>query len=452
VRTPFYAPWWINPIWAFWTIAIIVSALAISIPEVSYYEFWRVQKYIDGATILKFAMVSVAVAVGVTFSSVITGARRYVENGQDTWANREGIDRALRILFNVGFFLTLLGYSIWFLIAVFRGLGPDTLLGVFSGQGGAIYSLKREYFETVPGVTTLTQFGTATTIVGLLALSKGLVNLKWKLAIIVALAVLRSYFLSERLAMLEILIPACVLAIRMPEFRAKFRLLESPFVLATLPFLAITSVMTIFIGFEYFRSWISFYSMNNSSLLEFGLTRFAGYYATAVNNSSLLLQNIDWPLPLPYYTVEWFWKLPLLNSVFDYEELTGIPLSRVYSGILTSYANAEFNNPGGLVLPIIDYGLVGGLLFWLIVGIVIGVLYDSFLNGRMAGLMLYPVLYLGILECPRILYWFNGRTFPTWILLIAGYFFLSSASRVEVKALSINADVEHDNNRGLVDK
>jgi hypothetical protein len=35
----------------------------------------------------------------------------------------------------------------------------------------------------------------------------------------------------------------------------------------------------------------------------------------------------------------------------------------------------------------------------------------------MAGLLLYPVVFLGLLEVPLALYWAEGRAFPSLVLL-----------------------------------
>ena len=90
-----------------------------------------------------------------------------------------------------------------------------------------------------------------------------------------------------------------------------------------------------------------------------------------------------------------------------------------YFDVLRHYANPEFNNPSGYAAPFADYGLVGGLVFFLVVGIVVGMLYEFFADGRPMALLLYPVAFIGLVEMPRYLYWVQGRTTYTWVALLA---------------------------------
>jgi predicted membrane-bound mannosyltransferase len=76
---------------------------------------------------------------------------------------------------------------------------------------------------------------------------------------------------------------------------------------------------------------------------------------------------------------------------------------------LTAEANPEFNNGGGFFLPIIDFGLAGALLYWVLAGVMCGILYRMFQQRRPAGLLLYPITFTSVIELSRIVYWAEGR-------------------------------------------
>ena len=97
--------------------------------------------------------------------------------------------------------------------------------------------------------------------------------------------------------------------------------------------------------------------------------------------------------------------------------------------MLTQYGNPEFNNPGGLAVPVIDFGPVGALVFFLIAGVVIGFAYRSWRQGNPVGLLVYPVFFTGLLELPRYLYWTEGRVFPAMVFLLATAWFMTRSRR-----------------------
>jgi hypothetical protein len=108
--------------------------------------------------------------------------------------------------------------------------------------------------------------------------------------------------------------------------------------------------------------------------------------------------------------VQRFFPSPLLDSSEKW----------FYFPYLEADANVEFNNADGMLYPLMDYGAAGGLLYWFVIGVIIGAVYHSFRRKEPLGLFLYPMLYLGLIEVPLGLYWAEGRAFPTLCLLIAG--------------------------------
>jgi hypothetical protein len=177
--------------------------------------------------------------------------------------------------------------------------------------------------------------------------------------------------------------------------------------------------------FEYFRSWTYYRNHGGTSYTDFVLTRFAGYYSTALNNGHLQLQHLQWPGRLPYDTIEAFWVAPGIEKMNLYEKLSGHvpPHTRgasdpLYDAMLAHFGNPEFNNGSGYVSPFLDYGTFGGLLTFLLIGIVAGILYRGFRQGSPFGLLMYPVMFTGLLEIPRYFYWSQGRATYAWIGLV----------------------------------
>ena len=60
----------------------------------------------------------------------------------------------------------------------------------------------------------------------------------------------------------------------------------------------------------------------------------------------------------------------------------------------------------------------GGLIYWFLAGLLCGLLYRLYLNEEPAGLLLYPIVFLNMLEVPLALYWGEGRAFPSLCLLV----------------------------------
>jgi len=169
---------------------------------------------------------------------------------------------------------------------------------------------------------------------------------------------------------------------------------------------------------EYSRSWVNFYQeQGESSFFWFTFTRLVGYYVTALNNGACFVQTIG-RFKVPYHSLEWFWKLPPVKTLYPYpgspdrEPLDG------YVDILRQKLNPELNNSSGVFVLQLDYGYLGGIAAWCVVGAIAMLLYRLFRQGSVAGLLLYPLFYVGLLESPRILYWTASRSFASWVMLL----------------------------------
>ncbi len=234
------------------------------------------------------------------------------------------------------------------------------------------------------------------------------------LLLVLMIAWVRSKLWSERLAVLELLIPAVVLTLRL--CRSENWNIWRRFLTAAAPIAGPPLLFLFFSISEYSRSWSGFYSETQDSFLLFSFMRLTGYYATALNNGAASVEILH-HYNIPFHSLDWFWRFPLVKAWMPYESIANSEPWNDYGNMLMKVANPEFNNPSGIFVVRLDYGYTGGLFAWFALGIISMLLYRSFVKGNLSGLLLYPFFFIGLLESPRILYWSLSRCFPTWALL-----------------------------------
>lgn len=420
--------WWLNPAVLFTAVAIGTLLPAVALSDSSY-STYGTPKYLDlrslGLAILACGMV----AGGVMLGSHVGAAPRRISS-----ATRH----SLVPWFYLASGLTVIGYVVWIASAIRNGLRPGHVAELLAGvDHEAFLTLKTEIFTTVPGISTCTQFGLLAVMLAGVLLQRDTRFWKPLVATILGLAAARAVIYSERLALIEV---AVVLGVVLLRTRVLNRRLGPAGHMALLvaPVVGIALLLALMAGTEYFRSW-QYYQNDFDSLLSFTANRLAGYYSTSHNNGAMAWNMTDgWPVP--YYTLEWFWKFPLVRPTpLGYEQLVGFDPELTHAAMLEQWGNPEFNNPGGLFGPTIDFGVIGGALFWLAFGLVAGRLYRGFVTGSLAGLLLYPILVLTMFELPRYLYLCTVRPFPA----IALIFFI--LWRVSAQSTSSAREVAHAN-------
>jgi len=113
--------------------------------------------------------------------------------------------------------LSIIGYAIWFGGGLLRARSFAPLASIWNVGDQSETDVRGELFPTIPGVTTLTQFGMAAVILGLLlpsAAGAAKTRRRVLIAALIGLAVIRMLLVSERLAVIELVIPAVVLGLR----------------------------------------------------------------------------------------------------------------------------------------------------------------------------------------------------------------------------------------------
>lgn len=422
IVTPRYprGVWWLSPAGAVGLVVPVTLLMAAVFDDTHFRSSWQTPKALTTSTVGLFAVGVVIFTVGSLWPMLL----RPGPIAPDPWPGlTQEQGQRLRRAAGVVFWLTMVGYAAMAAAGVVRGARPADLLRAFTEQD-TFGSPLRGFFAPVTGVTTLTQLGIAYAVLAVLMLRQGKdVKVARRLALIMALALGRTFFLSERLATLELAVPTLALA-SFIALGTRRRTLAR--IVHAAPLLFVPAVILVFGALEYSRSWV-FYANRGGGFLSFVLDRFLGYYVTAYNNGQLALTEAATRPRLPYQSIEALWTAPGVPDGL-YQQLTGRLPAENFSVVLQQYGNPEFNSSGGLAAPFVDYGTVGGLLFLLLVGSLIGLTYREFLSGTVWAVLVYPVLVTGLFEIPRYLYWGQGRVLPAFVALLATYWWMSRPS------------------------
>jgi hypothetical protein len=340
------------------------------------------------------------------------------------------------------FVLACIGYALWIAKGILGGIGPADALAVLRGERGAVGYLKG-LASPVGGITTTTQLGPVVVLIHHVLRRAGRPQGRSAEITLVLLALVRVTLYAERLALIEILLPYVIIAFLVAPRRdtRPRRLLRS-----LAPLMAPVVLLLIFGTFEHSRSWANYYKdqYTDSTYAQFVVDRASAYYATSSNNSGLIRQGFDEDLPLPYYTVKVVWRLPLIEAFFNYKTVTGVNPAPSWSYYLQQHANPEYNNEGGLTTAAADFGLIGGGLYWLLLGTAAGYLFRGLKEGRLAALVVYVAGFIGILEVSRISYWGTGRFVPT---ALAAYVLVRKLRPASASLGGAVADVPATTNR-----
>jgi len=235
-------------------------------------------------------------------------------------------------------------------------------------------------------------------------------TLHWLCGALLALTVFRVYAWSERLALIETVVPFA-LAAGAVAARSERRAVRVFTWLG--PFIAIPLLILYFGIAESVRSWTAAAYNGKLEFWDFAIGRMASYYYTSLNNGAALLAMQDWPTWRFEYTLLWLHKAPLsIGAAFsDWINVRFLQPE----DLLTRYLDIEFNNPSGLYAVVSDLGLPLGVAYFAGVALVGGLLFRSYGAGRLGGALAYPMFFLSFLEVFRYPYLGQPRAF-TWVL------------------------------------
>jgi hypothetical protein len=294
---------------------------------------------------------------------------------------------------------------------------PAVLLDAISGHRGAVYILKKGLTK-IPGVTSFTQlymlalplYAAFPPICGRPP-SK---TVQRTIHLLVAMIALRAFVGLERFALIE-----AAVAYALPKLTFREQVSRK---FALIPLFGFIALLAIFAAGEFMRTW-AYYRHSFNSFGEFVYSRFLGYLATATNNAAGLISTTE-PMGAPFFTAAWLRKLPVWGEGGP-AFLPDSPMA-VFFG---TYANAEFNNPGGVLTGVLDYGVVGGVAAMFATGLVGGLVFSWFRRGHPAGILLFPTSYTGFLVLTQANYWGDPRAFTVWIVAPLVFFFTVRKAR-----------------------
>lgn len=391
--------WFLRPTVAASLSLCVPTFVWFIIPAGVYRAFWGVTKEPHSFQFFLIPGALLAFLLGVWAVHTVVSSRRPEPFGYVLLA------RGLAAVAIVGY--------IAFAVQTYRsGIRLGDFINALQFESGAISGIKRR-FVTIPGVTTATQFGpiaAAALVAYGRSVGRNLSIDKWAIGMLIAGAAARGLFFSERLALVEMLVPLAVVVAMLPSERQ----LRSPrywHLRRWAPVYAFVIVLVLFTLGEYGRSWTDYYSSTEVGLAEFGSMRLLAYYALSINNFLMLAENGLWDSL--YHVAPWVPGGGADSLVPQLQE------------ILAAWANPEFNNSGGLLTVMLGHLLLG-LLALFFIGFSIGFLYAHAKEGKPQFVAAYACLFVGLLEFARVPFLLEGRTIPIWI----GVFILIAIPRM----------------------
>ncbi len=414
---PVAMPFWLRPTVLLLFTLGLPTLIVSQLPNDLFVQEWKVLKYFTTGDAWNIAIALLGFGFGAALIG-LWGLFTPTSNGEAE-AVRPGLledDQTLRMAFYVAGALTLTGTVVWIAMAASHGVNWNDVLRALGGDSNAVMLIRRRAV-TLPGVTTMSQFGIAMGVLaGLLWFRQPHRGVRWFFTLVVTLTLLRALLRAERLALLEVVVPFSVALlpglIRRLGGRLEFRL-----ALLGAPFAGVAGLFLFFMAAEAGRSYESKVQDGmDKSLAEYSALRIASYYTTALNNGAYLSRQLDRG-PMPHFALDWFWKFPGVESAVNVPALTGIGSEDV-SILLNLDLNPEFNNASGFFCYRHDFGPAGVVGYFTLLGALAGWLFANYRRGRVSGLLLYPLIVNVLLEMPRIPYMTAGRLFPTWCLLL----------------------------------
>lgn len=399
-------PWWYDPRLMVVGFAGSFSLLAYILPE-EVHEMWGISRYLSLYHLVLTWLAIGAFVFGATFAMATRGSRFLTASAVDSETEQLLLNSWYKGLGIVA----LVGYLGWTVVALWRGVGAGLLGAVLTRDLGAVSDLK-VYLRPVAGLTTLTQVSALVSAIGAYRFTRdGRIGRFWVFVFLAGL--FRAVFYAERLALMEVVIPALIVLAVL--WRPLLRLKRF---LGLFPLVGVALLFPLFGVFEYFRSWIFYSSMTDMPFWRWASVRLVGYYCTAFDNNALFYDSINGVQSLPYFSLPFVFDFPGVSLLFGEVHVKGAPAAQWWTDVLTAYGNPEFNNVGSFLVPLGELGVVAGIVFWIVIGALVGTVARKCFSGSLTGLVCYSVIFVGLLEIPRFDYWTLGRFFPAGVAVM----------------------------------
>lgn len=423
------ALWWLHPRSVALLLGVPFVVVAYLLPESTYLALYRSYKHVDLYFLVVGLIIYAAFILGSSFA-ISTNTR-----------SREGdVLQYCRYFIWPLFALTVFGYITWCANAVLLAGGFEPIVSallqlLLEPQPGLSDYVKNALFPTIPGITTLTQLGplyaTVEALIWVRARSERRPVIM-RFALVGSLVFARAILLSERLALVELVVPIVVVL----SSSLTSRTIKRRFVQLAPLFLG-AGVFILFTIAEYFRSW-NYYRLSYAGpYLQYAAERFLGYYVTAVNNGAVIYYYLP-PEPL-LHTFNSLFRFPILgetlfevlSSILGRESASNVQLISAFDleryrilEVLATYANVEFNNVPLIGLLPNEFSVFLAPVAAFLLGLIASSLYKAFLENRLIGMLLYPSWFVGVLEISRVYYWASQRYFPVLAFLAISLFLL----------------------------
>lgn len=406
------AVWWLTPTFLI-VLNLLIGLVAFMQSGRSYVVEFGSRKWIDLSYLLICGVFLLVLAAGVWFGR--NGLKARFRNGRciPRMLNRKRMGTAFFVVTGI----CIMAYLIWFTnFARMYGIRSFAYAFNTSALSSNMYLFHAEN-GSISGVTTFTEFGVISAVLGALLLNFDDVpsltkrRIKELLVLVLILSYFRATLFSERLAIIELVVPFAI---------AWFGVSCKPLTALErwIPLLAVAILVLFFGLLEYSRSWLTHYVNYYDSFWDFILMRVFGYYTNAANVEAMYIHNgvTSW---LPYYSIQWLWQMPGMGDF--YSSIADPDVGALYNHLLRTLVNPELNNPGGVLTFYKDFSWFG-LLFEFVFGYLLGRFYEGYRAGSPLHLIMYSVFFLTMIELPRYFYLGVNRGFIVVVCVIVVMF------------------------------
>ena len=336
----------------------------------------------------------------VFYFSYMVGKSQFLENGEKRpFKSKDWDFFRVHQLGKKITFLGLAAHGIWFTYSLL-------VVGTEIGRKLA----------TIPGITTLTQVLPVGICCMYLAQKKNVsLGFGKYLGFSILVLTFRTFLNSERLALLELFIPLSVIYLYFEptkKLNVKFRLISTA---------TIGSYFLFFI-LEFFRSWQFYRNRWQGSYFSFINDRIGLYYLSSWNNGVVYAQYWKEGTSGNREFFRIFSEFPLVQTLLTNSISESSKFGKWFGTLNSTLGTAEFNNPNYLIVTFTDLSYFGALIWFVLLGVVIGKLIKEIQRNNLMALIAYACTAIALADLPRVGWWTSTRSVPVYLMLVIIHF------------------------------